>query len=207
VRGKLIHFHRLLEYVIDMPTERSVICFDKLGEENTAPTLEAAKKRADELGIKDILVASTRGTTGLKAAELFKGYNLVIVAHSQGFREPGKNEISDEVQAKIKAAGGKLLITGHAFAGVSRAINRKFNTLGPAELTANVLRLFGQGMKVCVEMTYMAADSGMIPMTGDVIAIAGSGRGADTAVLIKPAHLSEMFDLYVKEIIAKPTLK
>jgi len=190
-----------------LPTEKSIVYFDKLSEENVLPTFIAVKKRADELGIRDILVASTQGSVGLRAAEFFKGYNLVVVAHSQGFREPGKNEMSYEVQGKIRTAGGKILVTGHAFAGVSRAINRKFNTLGPAELAANVLRMFGQGMKVCVEITYMAADSGMIPMTGDIIAIAGSGRGADTAVIIKPAHLSEMFDLYIKEIIAKPTTK
>ena len=190
-----------------MPVDKKIIYFDKLGEENTEVTLKAAKKRADELGVKDILVASTRGGVGLKAAEYFKGYNLVVVAHSAGFREPGKNEMPEGVQEKIRAAGGKILVTGHAFAGVSRAIARKFNTLGPAELAANVLRVFGQGMKVVVEITYMAADSGMIPMDRDVIAIAGSGRGADTAVVIKPAHLSEMFDLYVKEIITKPSTR
>ncbi len=190
-----------------MPVEKGITYFEKLGEENTNFTLRAAKKRADELGIRDILVASTRGGVGLKAAEYFRGYNLVVVAHSAGFREPGKNEMPDDVQEKIRAAGGRVLVTGHAFAGVSRAIARKFNTLGPAELAANVLRLFGQGMKVCVEITYMAADSGMIPMTGDVVAIAGSGRGADTAVVIRPAHLNEMFDLYVKEIVAKPTTR
>jgi hypothetical protein len=59
-------------------------------------------------------------------------------------------------------------------------------------------------MKVCVECTYMAADSGMIPMDQDIIAVAGSGRGADTAVVVKPVHLNDMFDLCVKEIIAKP---
>jgi hypothetical protein len=62
-------------------------------------------------------------------------------------------------------------------------------------------------MKVCAEITFMAADSGMIPMTGDVVAIAGSGRGADTSVVIKPAHLNDMFDLYVKEIITKPNTR
>ena len=187
-----------------MPSEKRITYYDKLGEENTLPTFEAVKRRADELGIRDILVASTRGNVGLQAAEFFKGYNLVVVAHSQGFKEPGRNEMTDEIQAKIKAAGGKVLVTGHAFAGVSRAINRKFNTLGPAELTASVLRIFGQGMKVCVEITFMASDSGLIPMTGDIVAIAGSGRGADTSVVIKPAHLNDMFDLYVKEIITKP---
>jgi hypothetical protein len=190
-----------------LPTEKSIIYFEKVGEENTEVILKAAKKRAEELGIRDVIVASTRGVVGFKVAEFFRGFNVVVVAHSTGFRESGKNEMSDDTQAKIIAVGGKILITGHAFAGVSRAINRKFNTLGPAELVANVLRLFGQGMKVVVECTYMAADSGMIPMDKDIIAIAGSGRGADTAVVIKPAHLNEMFDLYVKEIIAKPTTR
>lgn len=190
-----------------MPSEKRITYYDKLGEENTLPTFEAAKRRADELGIKDILVASTRGSVGLRAAEFFKGYNLVVIAHSQGFKEMGRNEMSDDVQDKIRGAGGRVLVTGHAFAGVSRAINRKFNTIGPAELAASVLRLFGQGMKVCVEITFMAADSGMIPMTGDVVAIAGSGKGADTSVVIKPAYLNDMFDLYVKEIIAKPNTR
>jgi len=187
-----------------MTVEKTILYFDEVGEKNTEATLRAAKRRAEELGIRNIVVASTRGETGLKAAELFKGFNVVVVTHSTGFREPGKQEVPEEMMARIRAAGGKILTTGHAFAGVSRAINKKFNTLGPAELVANVLRLFGQGMKVCVECTYMAADSGMIPMDKDIIAVAGSGRGADTAVVVKPAHLNDMFDLCVKEIIAKP---
>jgi len=187
-----------------MATEKPTIYFDKAGEENTAATLAAAKRRADELGIRDIIIASTRGGAALKAVEVFLGYNLVVVAHSQGFREPGKNEMPKEVQSKIMSMGGKVLVTGHAFAGVSRAINRKFNTLGPAELAANVLRVFGQGTKVCVETTYMAADARLIPMDKDVMTIAGTGRGADTALVIKPAHLNEMFDIYVREVVAKP---
>jgi hypothetical protein len=53
----------------------------------------------------------------------------------------------------------------------------------------------------------MAADAGLLDMKKEVIAVAGTDEGADTAVVIKPAHLSDMFDLYVKEIIAKPTTK
>ncbi len=115
--------------------------------------------------------------------------------------------MSDETKAGIEEAGGIILTTSHAFAGVDRAINRKFNTLGPSELVAHVLRMFGQGMKVAVETVYMAADSGLLSMDKDVISIAGTGKACDTAVVIKPAHLSDMFDLYVKEIIAKPTVR
>jgi hypothetical protein len=187
-----------------MPTEKSILYFEKIGEENTDETLKASKKRADELGIKDIVVASTRGPTGVKASEVFKGYNLIVVTHATGYRGPGQQELSNENHEKIKANGGKILTTSHAFAGVSRALRGKFDTIGPAAIIAQTLRMFGQGMKVVVECAYMAADAGLIPMDRSVLSIAGSGRGADTAVVLKPSHLNTMFDLYVKEIIAKP---
>lgn len=50
----------------------------------------------------------------------------------------------------------------------------------------------------------MAADAGLIPGDRDVIAIAGTSIGADTALVIRPANASRFFDLKVKEIIAKP---
>ena len=50
----------------------------------------------------------------------------------------------------------------------------------------------------------MAADAGAIPVDRDVIAIAGSSWGADTAVVIKSAYSHTLFDMYVREIIAKP---
>ena len=189
-----------------MTVEKTTTYFEAVGEANTEETFKAAK-RAKELGIKDIVVASTRGGTGVRAVEVFKGYNVVVVTHSQGFREPGKQELTDENKAKIEAGGGKVLTTGHAFASVSRAIRRKFNTLGPAELVAHTLRMFGQGMKVVVECAAMAADSGLIPMDGDIVSIGGSGRGADTAVVMKPAHISDIFDTYIREIIAKPNTR
>jgi len=187
-----------------MSSEKSIIYFSEPGEEDTDRTLEAAKKRADELGIRDIVVASTRGGTGVKAVEAFKGYNVVVVTHSTGHREPGKQELGEDAAEKIKGGGGKILTAGHAFAGVSRALRRKFDTVGPAAIVAQTLRLLGQGMKVCVEIVAMAADAGLIPADKDVIAIGGSGRGADTAVVIKPANSSRLFDLVVREIIAKP---
>lgn len=187
--------------------EKTILYFDKLGEENTEITLKAVKKRAEELGIKEIIVSSTRGGTALKTLEHFNDYKVIVVTHSAGFREPGKIEMDDETVQKIKDNGGIVLTTGHAFAGVDRAMNRKFSTIGPAEFAAHVLRMFGQGMKVVIETVYMAADAGLLDMDKDVISIAGTGRGCDTAVVVKPAHLNNMFDLYVKEIIAKPTTK
>ena len=188
-------------------SEKKIIYYPEVGEGNTEKTMKAAKERADELGIKNIVVSSTRGGTALAALDVFKGYNVVVVTHVAGFREPGKIEMSDETVAEIKEKGGKVLTTVHAFGGVSSAIQKKFNTMESGLLIANVLRMFGQGMKVALEIIYMAADAGLLPMDENVISIAGTGKGVDTAIVAKPAHSGELFDLYVKEIIAKPSTR
>jgi len=187
--------------------EKKIVYYPKISEENTEKTLKAAKKRADELGIKNIVVSSTRGGTALATLDVFKGYNVVVVTHVAGFKEPGKIEMSDDTVAEIKKKGGKVLTTVHAFGGVASAIQKKFKTMASGLLIANVLRMFGQGMKVAFEIIYMAADAGLLPMDEDVVSIAGTGKGADTAIVAKPAHSGDMFDLYVKEIIAKPTIR
>ena len=37
------------------------------------------------------------------------------------------------------------------------------------------------------------------------VAIAGTGSGADAAIVVRPAHSRQFFDTRVKEIICKPT--
>ena len=186
--------------------------FEKPGRENTQRTLELAKRRAEELGIKTILVASTRGETGVKACEVFRGYDVVVVTHSTGFKDPNHQELTDENRAAIEAAGGKILTCQHAFGGVGRAVRKKLRTYELEELIAYTLRIFGEGMKVVVEIALMAADAGLVRtdeaasshVRSGVIAIAGTGKGADTAVVLKPANAQAFFDLQVLEILCKP---
>jgi hypothetical protein len=185
---------------------KEILYFESPGEVNTDETLKIAKERADELGIRDVVVASTRGGTGVKAVELFRGYNVVVVPHVTGQREPGQQELTEENMKKIEKAGGKIVIAAHTFSGVNRAIQAKWETMYPSGIIAQTLRLFGQGMKVVVEIAAMASDAGAIPADKDVLVIAGSSRGADTAVVIKPANSHRLFDMVVKEIIAKPNI-
>jgi len=187
-------------------TVRGVVYFGSEGKENTERTLEIAKARADELGIKTILVASTTGETGARAAEFFKGYNLVVVTHSTGLREPNEQELRGENRAAIERAGAKILTCQHAFGGVGRAVRKKLGTYGLEEIIAYTLRIFGQGMKVACEIALMAADAGLVRTDEEVIAIAGTGRGADTAVVLVPANAQTFFDMRILEILCKPRL-
>jgi hypothetical protein len=170
---------------------------------NAEITLRAALERANELGIRDVVVASHSGTTGVKACEVLKGLNVIIVTHHVGFREPGVNQLTEENERKIKELGGKILTCTHALSGVESAIRSKWNTIGPVEIIADALRIFGDGAKVCAEIVVMAADAGLIPIDKDVIAVAGAG-GADTAVVAMPVHSKNFFDMTIREIVCKP---
>lgn len=180
-----------------------ILYFEKCGA-HTEEVLEFCKKFAEENGVSDIVVASTTGKTGLRASEIFKGYNLVVVTHCAGFREQGRLELKEEYRSAIERNGGKILIATHALSGVERAFRKKFDTIGPVEIIANAFRCFGEGTKVCVEIALMAADSGLIPVDKNVICVAGTGSGADTSLLIKPAYSMNFFDLKVKKVLCKP---
>lgn len=183
---------------------KEITYFDSPGRENTDVTLKLAKKRAEELGIKYVVVASTTGETGVKACKLFKDYNVVVVSHCVGFSSPGISELKKEYQNEILSLGGKIFTGTHALSAVERSIRRQLATWLPLELMANTLRLFGEGVKAAIEISVMAADAGLIPIDEEIIAIAGTGRGADTALVIKPAHSTNFFNLEVREIICKP---
>jgi len=182
------------------------VYFEKPGPGNTARTLEVARQRADELGIRTVLVASTRGETGVQAAQQLRGYDVVVVSHAAGFAGPNTQELTEENRAAIEAAGAKILTCQHAFGGIGRAVRKKWGTYATDEIVAQTLRIFGEGLKVCVEMALMAADAGLVKVGEPCIAIAGTGWGADTAVVLAPAHVQQFFDLQVMEILAKPRL-
>jgi hypothetical protein len=186
--------------------EGKTVYFENPGSENTDEVLGIARKRAQELGIKTIVIASTRGDTALKALEVFKGLKVIAVSHVAGMREPDTQEFTGEKRKLVESKGGVVLTATHAFGGLSKAMRNKYNMYVLGEVIADTLRIFGQGMKVACEIALMAADSGLVRTGEDIIAIAGSSKGADTAVVLKPANTHNFFDLRIREILCKPRL-
>jgi hypothetical protein len=184
--------------------EKRVVYFDKPGNLNTNALLKTVKEYAENEGIMDIVVASTTGKTGSEAVNALKSHNVIVVSHAYGFKEPGKSEMEEQYKKKIIRGKGKIFAGTHALSAAERAIRKDFGTIQPLELIAHILRRMGEGTKVCVEITLMAADAGLIPADRDIIAIGGTGRGADTALRIHPANSAKFFDLKIREVIAKP---
>lgn len=182
------------------------VYFNKPGPKNTKETLKLAKERAETLGIKNIIVASTTGETGSKASQIFKDYNLTIVSHTTGFNRPNVQELHPNNRKTIENNNATILTTTHAFGTLGRAVNKKFGTIQVDGIISAVFRLYGQGMKVACEIACMTADAGLTKTDEEAISIGGTRSGADTAVVLKPSNTHTFFDLIINEIICKPRL-
>ncbi len=178
--------------------------FEKPGEQNTDGVLKHVRERGGALGIKTCLVATTRGKTALAASKVLEGFDIIAVTHCTGFTRPDFQELADETRGQIEAMGIKVLTATHAFGTIGRAIRKKFKTVQVDEIVANVLRRFGEGTKVAVEIAMMAADAGLVRTDADVISVGGTGLGADTAIILRPVNSHALFDLRIREIICKP---
>lgn len=192
--------------------EKSITYFGEVGPKNTEDVLRAAAVRAKELGIEYIVVASTSGETAIKAAEIFAGQKVKIIAisHQYGLKESGKWEVDDDKLKKLTDVGVVMTTQSHMFSGVERAISKRLGGASRGDVISDTLRaVFGKGFKVAIECAMMAADSGHIPVSKDteIIAVGGTRWGADVALVLRPAHSFDFFSLQVREIIAMPRAK
>jgi len=186
---------------------KEIVYFDKAGPENTTAVIEAVKRRCIELGIKHVVVASDSGETALRLWEAIQntGVSLICVPQHAGYMGGDNTSITPEKRKDLEAKGIQVLVCTHALSGVGRSITKKFGGVTPVEIIAHTLRRFGgDGIKVAVEISVMAADAGLIPTDREIIAVGGSGGGADAAIVLKAAHMNNFFDLEIREIIVKP---
>ncbi|MFC2155373.1 pyruvate kinase alpha/beta domain-containing protein [Acidobacteriota bacterium] len=181
--------------------------FKKPGPQNTKAVLEIVSKRAEELAVKKILLATNSGRTAFETFEIFgPAFKIFALSHVTGFQKPNHQELAEDVRRELESKGITVLTCQHAFGGIGRAIRNKLATYQVDEIMANVLRTFGQGTKVAVELALMAADAGLVRTDEDIISVGGTGKGADTALLLQPANSFHFFDLKVKEVICKPAV-
>jgi hypothetical protein len=193
--------------MIASPSFSEIPCryFPKPGPANTGAVLEAVARRAKELSIDRVIVATCSGRTAFEARKSFgPSLKIIAVTHVMGFAEPNVQELSEEDGRALQAQGVEVLTCAHAFGGVGRGVRNKVGTYQVDEVMAYTLRIFGQGTKVAIEIALMAADAGLVRTGEDVISVGGTGKGADTALVLRPATSAHLFDLRVREVICKP---
>jgi len=178
------------------------------GAENTEHVIDIVYQRLQQGDIESVVVASSRGETGLKFAQrMAKDTNLVVVSSHPGKTKPGVWDFNLDIYKELEDMGCTVIRQTHVLSGLERSFSRKFSGVSHSELLAECLRsLFCTGMKVAIECAVMAADGGAIPIekTISVGGTSAQGRGADCAIVALPAHANNFFDFRVLEILAKP---
>jgi hypothetical protein len=191
-----------------MVHEVVTLYFDEPGAANTDAILRAALRRAVALNVDHVVVASTTGRTGRRALELARevgyGGRLVVVAEHTGFKEPGVQLMPAEAQRELEEHGVRVVVGTHALSSAARSFRLRWGGIDMLETIAETLRRFSAGVKVGIECSLMAADNGAIPVDRDVVAVAGSSGGADSAIVLRAANQNRFFDLKVREIIGMP---
>ena len=179
--------------------ENKVVYFEDLKTDNTEITFRLVEERLKTTAIKKIVLASTTGATAMKALEYFREQDvqLVVVPHQFDFKRK-QNPFPPELVKTLRDSGhevhfGTMLFhTGDLYGSTVPTI------------MANLLRCFSQGVKVCFEIVLMVTDAGLLKPGEQVIAIAGTGRGSDTSLMMQATSSQHLNKLRVNEIICKP---
>lgn len=179
--------------------ERKIVYFEDTKADNTETVFNLVLKRLDAGDIGKVVIASTTGVTAQKAMDFFQkgGIKLIVIPHQFDFvREV--NPFPPELVKTLKEKGHDV-----HFGTMLFHTENLYESNIPI-LMANLLRCFSQGVKVCFEIAMMATDAGCLAKGERVIAIAGTGRGADTALVMQASSSRNMKKLRVNEILCKP---
>lgn len=180
--------------------------FQEKGVVNTENTLEISLARAKESNIGTIVVASSTGETALKLHSMAENsVKIIAVTYNAGSRfrtEVEKFNKNHETLLQKEI----LVVRGlHAFSGVEKGFSEKYKTnFLPLNVVADTLRMFSQGVKVCVEIAIMAAEHGFVTPEEEIVSIGGSGHGADTALIMKPVFAVDLFKAKIKALLCMP---
>jgi hypothetical protein len=192
--------------------QKKIWYYERPGDSNTLDSAGFAIERAKELEIKTIVVASTSGKTAQVFFEAMKGsgIELVVVSHVFGFARPGEWEFSEETAMNLRKRGVRIVTGTHALSGIERAFSRSPKVGGGSRSDAvaeTLRRIVAVGLKVAVECVLIATDQGVLEVDKEVVAVGGTGSGADTVCVIRPAYTGSFFDLQVREIVAMPRVR
>jgi len=107
---------------------------------------------------------------------------------------------------KLKEGGAQIVRATDPFYNVGAALEHH-GTPTLATFIRLILRTISSGTAVCVGVTLMATDNGIVKEGEEVVAVAGSWVGLDTALVLQATNSVNFFKkgaVQIKEIICKP---
>lgn len=186
-----------------------------------------------------IVVASITGDSAIKVAEKVKDKKVICVTCPQGMhweveemddglfaeipelslirdewiendRKKVPMKITDDNKKRLKELGVKIVQSTIPFFGPNFSTRLHLDHTSSFDILAKTLELISTGTLVCLESVLMAVDSDAVPENKEVIALAGTERGLDTAWVIKSSASANLFHpekgCRFIELLAKPKI-
>lgn len=180
--------------------ESTIVYHDTPGPGNTEETLDLAVTAATVYDLDTIVVASRTGATAMELMDRLEGTGIRMVVVTPQYGYMGDHEFDWTLIPTIRDAG-------HEFhTGTMPFHTDALHGCEAPKRMGDVLRIFSQGVQVCVEIAMMAADGGLLKCDRRVVLIAGTGRGADTSMVATPSSSANLEEFRVHEILCKPHL-
>jgi len=200
---------------------RNITYFNSPGSQNTGTVIQLVKERVQAGDVSWVVVASVTGETALRVAEEIKGRRISMVCVSgppswstyHGMQYPF---VRGELREKLESLGVAIVDkTPSTLSGdtIDYGLAR-YGCMPASWAVAETLEAVGgYGLKTAVEAILMATDAGIMPPYVNAVSIAGTDRGADTAILARATYSYSVFSrdsekrFQVLEILAMPRTK
>ncbi len=180
--------------------EKKAVYHEAPGPENTDVTLRLAVEAALDRGVDTIVVASRTGATALALLELIEETNIRLVVVTPPYGWMDEHEFDRSLIPRLRERGHDF------YAGTMPFHTEQLHGCAAPTRMGDALRMFSQGVQVSVEIGMMAVDGGLLERDRPCVLIAGTGRGADTAILATPASSARLNEMRVHELLCKPHL-
>jgi hypothetical protein len=194
---------------------KSIFYFDVCGQVNTEKTLELAIKRACELDIKNLIVASETGLSAMKASDMLQNSDIHLIVVTSAAGTKIENTIVGDLRIgipdkkiwdQLERNGAKIVRATDPLFNIGAAMeHNRIPTL--ATIIRLCLKMVSSGTAVCVSATLMATDNGLLKEGEEVVVVAGSWLGLDTALVVQATNSVNLLKagvMQIKEIICKP---
>jgi len=201
--------------------ERRVKFFDKPGSSNTDATLEAVSAYlAEQRDLPPVIVASLSGQTALKARSVVADVTIPVLCVTAppcwtNLPDSPYPLMSDQTRRELQNV--KVSIVDSVPSTLSDTIEFSYARYGYRSPTwifvEALLAVGGYGLKTAVECVLMATDGGHVAPFREVISVAGTDNGADTAIVARSSFSSTVFSsdpkkrFVIHEILAMPRTK
>jgi len=192
-----------------------VFFFDHPGPQNTEKVLQAVGERLKRGDLNKILVASESGRLALQIKQAFPNKEVICVTYNQHTRLKYKKPAL--MKEKLKEKG--VTIVDKIEEPLTRPLTfRNWWEGKTIEMKGEEADLFwmtlicvgGHGFRTCVEIVFMAVEAGVVNEGEKVIGMAGTGWGADAAIVMKGSRFEDAVGerpekrFKIEEILAMP---